>query len=142
MELQKYQNLRVYSSRLKTEIDEKYISVLMSKVPADDDFWKSRTGAMFLVIANIFFKEGIEGMYACQLGNIASSAFRAINHTTDDSPNIRTEVVKSVRENKTSFVVTADYIEKMVRLLADFYTARTTEKSNKNITNLILKKIK
>lgn len=117
MKLNEYQNLNIYSRILETKIDETYVHVLMTKVPADKDFWLSKTGAMLLTIANIFFKDGVKGPQACQLGSIAAITFGALNKTNKENFNIKSEIVKSMNAIKTTFVVTEQHIERMAGLL-------------------------
>lgn len=134
------QNLRVIARRLNLTLDEKYLSVLKSKIKMEDSFWESRSGSMLLATANVFFNKGVKGQRAFLLGKIASTAFYEINHAQVVTPNVLTLVHNAAKENGNAITVTAGELTDITELLVGYFAARDKEKSRPNITNVVLRK--
>ena len=129
------QNTRVIARRLNVTLNEKYTEVLMGKVFSKDvEFAETRTGGMIIVISNYFFNKGMKGSECYKMGRIAGLAFNSLNHGKES--NIYSALL-AVDENITE----SEKVE-LGKLLSDYISARTTEKSKPSIGNVIAKAIK
>lgn len=129
-------NLRVAARRLNVaEMNEEVVKHFKAH-NSDPSFWVGRSTSLGIVAAHIFFNKGASAKVAFKAGMVVASSYYAILHSAK-SENVLALVAKN-----TPVDFPAHCIADMADLITKYIDVRTTEHTQPNITNFILKKVR